>query len=202
MPSLELAEQVIDTRRGERVVLVAMPQVPFELGQRRLAELREQTSLSDLDRILLEQVKAWGRPAQALVWAADAGGGRWSFDDKLDPQEVADMGYHLVRTHRDLYSGLVLAGISLVYFAGFGEAEREACEMGTRRLIAELERDRDLYHGEEAVRREADLWLLRDLVTFRSNAYTDLLAAELPDRLPLCESRADQVREKLAALAD
>jgi hypothetical protein len=202
MPTFELAEQLIDTRRGERVALIAVPQRQIPVGLRRLEELASQTKMSELDALLLDQVRGWPKKPSALIMSAKGPHGDWHFEEGMTDQQESDLGYHLTRTQLPLYFGLLEAGISLCYFTAYGARELEACQTGTARLLAEFERDRPMYHGDEGARKDAGLRLVRDLIAFSSQEYPELFEGELPDRLPLCETRADQIREQLAALSE
>lgn len=71
-----------------------------------------------------------------------------------------------------------------------GELERSALRLGTHRLREEL--DARNPSGPP----ELDLWLLRNFTFFTSASLDWVFAGTLADKLPLCETRAQRMRDR------
>ena len=199
-------EHSFDTVLGPRTAVVVTPAEHVRVGRDRLEQLRRDHSGGDIDREVLEHVRAREGQDQLVVFSAASGdgSGSWGFDGELTEDERLELGYHLVTDELPTYRRMVAAGVFALLHVSWGEDEVRAYEEGTRRLLAELEAGSvpetdPIDPGEAAVHR-ADRWILSNLTFFFARPLEDVIQGVLAKQMPLFEERIPHFREMVDSL--
>src|SRR5262245_43101292 len=104
------------------------PSAPMAMGRDRIARLREVPPLSQVERWILEQVRAAGDAARIVVFRAvnDQNECVWRFDPELDDDELKEAGYLFSRAILPLHRRLLAIGVVLMVHTEWGLRECHA----------------------------------------------------------------------------
>lgn len=204
--ALTFGEHVYTTDAGPRAAVVVTPSAHVRVGRARLEELRASHAGGSIDREILAYAEQTAGEDRVFVFRGtnDDGTGSWRIDDDLSEDELEELGAHLVEDQLPTYRRLVAAGIFALLHVDWTERGVRAYEVGTRRVLADLEAgsipevavlDRD----QVAVSR-VDRWILRHLTFFFAESFDEVIAGVLALQHPLLERRVPALRQMVASL--
>ena len=179
--------------------IVITPKRPMVLGRDRIKQLRGPTSLNRVDRWLLEQAaRRKGRNRVILFRACNRQGERvWQFDPSLTDAELEEAGYLLTCALLPFHRRLLHSGVVLMVHTDWGLRECYAMRHGVRRLGDEL---RASAAGVEAEVRQADRWLLGNMLLHVALSLDHVAQKLLPLHLGMLERRWSQLQTLLGQL--
>ena len=181
------------TVEGEpRRVLVARAIKPSRLDRDRHDRMRKGDYSSPINVELLAAIAGSDRPVDAVIFDND---NNWGFDEGLDDEELAELGYHMTRSQLALYRNAARSGVRVVVGVGFGSREVDGYTRGGERVVEELERAQQSAAPSESSS-QLDLWLIDHLTLWT----TAPLEEFLDDRLPEVLHKADRSRRQLERL--
>ena len=197
-PPLRFEDLVVSTSSGDRTVLIVTPTRKLRVGRKRLDRYREGDRTSPLDDLVVERIEAHEGPVDAvLLRSYDSPGASWGLDEDLDADEIAALGYHLVRGQLKLCRQAIALGTTAVISTDLTPRDFDALLDGWRRLGRELRKKGEL---ERNVKEDADLflidhftlWTTRPLEEFRDQALSSVF--DLAQRY---RGRLQALRERL-----
>lgn len=179
--------------------MVIIPKQPMILGRDRIKQLRGPSSLSRVDRWLLEQAsRRRGRNRVILFRACNREGERvWQFDPGLSDAELEEAGYLLTCALLPFHRRLLHSGVVLMVHTDWGLRECYAMRHGVRRLGEELKSS--TAHAESEVR-QVDSWLLGNMLLHVALSFNHVAQKLLPLHLSMLERRWSQLQPLLAQL--
>lgn len=202
--SVRLVARDVDTVRGPKRAWLVEPTEHLRVGRDRLARFRaEGHPGGEVDRAILAAVRRVADPSSVVVFRARSASGSWGFADDLDEAEARELGYHLAIDQMPLYRRLVAAGVFALIHVEFTPREADAYQVGTQRLLDELEATSIPELGTDeaagAIQR-VDRWILHHLAYFFTLGFDDVASSVLHRQLPLLEARIPHLRELVASL--
>lgn len=193
--------QIDRLEMGTQWGVVLTPRTHIRIGHKRLAALRSQPVLSDLDHRILSAVRSDTDPATFVILrgSSDDGVGSWGFEEGMSRGDLEELGYLMVSAQLLTWRALALAGVTLFLKVEWGAREIDAIGAGTHRIFRELT---DAAAAEENEGRKAllelDAWVARFLSFWLLTSYAECKATFLPRTLKRTEKRG----QKLHALIE
>jgi hypothetical protein len=196
-PLLELTTIALETRHGTRRALIAAPRQPVILGRERLAALRADDFSSPINERLLAAIDTAEEPIHVVIFKAGGTGG-WHFDDGLDADTCAELGYHLLRSQLRLYRDAATRGVFNVIGVEFGARELEGYARGTDRLAAELEHQ--IADANDSAVARFDLWLIDHVGLWSGASLEEFLRDSAADATATAERHQRQIARLMAEI--
>jgi len=191
---LEFSEQLLDVDSVARRIILVVPTERMELDVDRLGRVQSGDEYSRVDMTIVETIRGWNEPVDAVVFDASADPDRtWRFSEDLDEDQERALGYAMVKAQLALYRGLVDAGVYSLTGIGLPEKEYNSFRRGTERLSEEIELALASASPAEATVLRLDLWLLDHLALWTTLSRERFFAARLPELLALVERRKRQL---------
>lgn len=195
---LEFEDIQIQTRSGERTVLVARPTRKLRLGRDRLARLREGDRNNELDDLIIDELQKHDEPPEGILMQCwDGADASWGFDEELDHEELTALGYHLMRGQLKLCRRALVLGTVAVCSTDLTPRDFDAVLEGWRRLSREL---RDKGELERNLKEEVDLFLLDNFSLWTTRPMAEFRDQALASVFDLIERKRDRIgglRERL-----
>lgn len=196
---LRFEDLVVPTPSGDRTVLVVTPTRKIRVGRERLARYREGDRTNELDDLVLERIRAHEGPVDAVLLRSwDGEQASWGFDEDLDHDELAALGYHLVRGQLKLCREAIVLGTTAVISTELTPRDFDALLDGWRRLGRELRKKGEL---ERNVKEDVDLFLIDHFTLWTTRPLEEFRDQALPSVFALAQryrGRLDSLRERLS----
>lgn len=189
--------QIDRLEMGKQWGVVLTPRSHIRIGRDRLAALRRQPELSDLDHRILSAVRSETDPATFVILrgSSDDGEGSWGFEEGMSRDELEELGYLMVSAQLLTWRSLALSGVTLFLKVEWGAREIDAIGAGTHRLFTELT---EAASAEEDEGRKALLelnaWVARFLSFWLLTSYAECKATFLPRTLKRTAKRGQKLR--------
>jgi hypothetical protein len=198
----EIDEHKVRGAGARHRVMVITPKAPMIIGRKRIDDLRKPSSISRVERWLIEQARKGSSSASIVLFRAvnDAGERVWQFDPALSQADLEDGGYVMSRALLPFHRRLMASGVVLMVHTDWGIRECYAMRTGVERAIAEQEGVEKAPPAESNPTREADRWVLRHMLLHAALDLDHVLKTLLPGHLSMVERRLSRVRELVAQL--
>lgn len=189
---LRFEEITIQTRSGDRSVLVTRPTRKIRLGRERLARYREGDRDDELDDLIVEKLQSFEKaPDGLLMQCWDGANGSWGFDEDVDHEELMALGYHLMRGQLKLVRRALVLGTVAVCSTDLTPRDFDAVLDGWRRLSRELREKGDL---ERNLKEDADLFLLDNFTLWTTRPMEEFRDQAMASVFELVERHRDRLQ--------
>jgi len=192
-----LGEVLLRHRGVERGAMVITPKTPIVVGAARLAQVGQSTTLSPVERWLLEQIKNRGERARVVLFRAvnDKRERVWQFDPALSENQLEEGGYVFSKALVPFHRRMLASGVVLMVHTDWGLRECYAMRHGLRRLVQEL----DAISVRDPVQ-EADRWVLSHMLLHVALGLDHVTTSLLPTHLTMIERRYRSALELVSRL--
>jgi hypothetical protein len=188
----DIADLTLTNGSAEHRALVITPKNAMVIGRDRIEKLRKSTSVNDVERSLVAQVRRRERVRVVLFRAKnDAGRRVWEFGPDLEDSMMDDVGVVMTKALLPLHRRLMAAGVMLMVHTDWGGRESLSLRDGMRALAERAGR------GTTAID-VADHWLLTHMLLHVGLDQEHVTKTLLPDYLSLIDRRWERVQELIA----
>lgn len=180
-----------------RNAMVITPKTPMVIDRQRLERVGQSSTLSPVERWLVDEARRRGDGAKVLIFrAANSANERvWEFDRSFSETELQEAGVIMTRSLLPLHRALLTSGVVLMVHTDWGRRESHAMRHGVQSLIQEITRS----PGANAVRR-VDEWILRNMLMHVALSLDHVVERLLPAQMGLIERRRPRTLELLRGL--
>lgn len=168
--------------------LVMTPSNRTVVGRERLGRIVESSSLSDVERRMLQRIEDRTPGTPILVFNAAVGDqSLWRFDPSFSEDELLTVGSQFVSSLLPFYRRVVAAGI--VSFAHVGWQPNDLVPL--RRGLASLAKSLET-HNMDPDLRALDEWIVKNLLLYSSLVLPHFVSVLLPQHLTLLARRSER----------
>lgn len=198
-PGLQLTEIGIETRSGPRGVLAVLPTAPVVIGAERLAQLREGSTESPVDALIIGRCKAAKDKISAVIFQASDDDGRelWRFGDGMSDDEDVELARLMLHSHILLFREVEPFGVCLLFGVGFGGRERRAYERAADELSDSLSWQIQRLEPRDAAGLRLEHWLIDRQARWSGISLASCLDKQLPTALVAAERQHALYRRML-----
>jgi hypothetical protein len=177
-----------------RSAMVITPKSPMVIDRERLDRVGHSSSLSPVERWLVEEARERGDGARVVLFrAANSANERvWEFDRNFNEKELQEAGVIMTRALLPLHRALLASGVVLMVHTDWGPRESHAMRFGVQTLTQEITRS-----SEGTAAHRVDEWILRNMLMHVALGLDHVVQKLLPGQMGLIERRWSRVVELL-----
>jgi hypothetical protein len=188
----DIADLTVRKGAVEYRAITITPKNPMVVGRERIEKLRNSSSVNQVERNLVAQVRVRNDVRIVLFRAKnDAGQRVWQFDSDLDDTMLQDAGAVMTSALLPLHRRLMAAGVMLMVHTDWGRRESFAMREGMRATA-------DRANQGNTPLDAAHHWLLTHMLLHVGLDQEHVTNTLLPDYLNLIDRRWERVRGLIA----
>ena len=198
--SAEVRTTQVETRNGERGVMIARAGSPQVLDRERVVRVGQGTYESRVNKLLVDSLGHLRSAPHAVIFeAAPSAGQRRTFAEDVTEEEIVAFGESMVRTQLQLFEQVARHGVYLLVGVEFGNDELRGYDKGAARLAERLERDLTAAEAEggDTSRLRLELWLLDHFAIWSGLSADRFVETKLAQKLVSTERKIKQLKKLL-----
>jgi hypothetical protein len=193
-PRLEFEEVEVDSPAGKRTALVVSAAEKIRIGRQRLEAIRAGDVSSPVDEEIVRCLVSWPRTVDAVLLRSWAGSDErsWGFDPSLEPDELRELAYAMMRGQLALYRRLLVHRVHALVSTDLTTRDFDAIVQGAFSLSKELtEKIAGGREGSETDR--IDRWILDHFSLWTTRPFHEFVVQGVPRLFGLVERHSEEL---------